>query len=152
MKIVYLDMDGPLADFDKAIGEERNENGDPPEMFKKGFFRNLEVTPYAKMGVSLLLDCEDIDLYIASKPSTKNLYSATEKYEWIDEHFPELLKKVFLTCDKGKLIGDYLIDDDADRWKRKFKGEFIQFYPAAPLTSWYNIVDTLGVCNERILH
>ena len=144
--IVYLDMDGPLANFDKAIeGAKLNAEGDPVCMFEKGFFRNLEVTPGAKHAVDIIsgMDCE---LYIASKPSTKNLWSATEKYQWIEEHFPTLLRRIFLTCDKGFLKGDLLIDDDAKRWRKGFQGTFVEFDVRKPIESWADALEICSIC------
>jgi hypothetical protein len=44
-------MDGPLADFERAMANLRGgqyiKEEDPPEMFVKGFFRSLPVTPGA---------------------------------------------------------------------------------------------------------
>jgi 5'(3')-deoxyribonucleotidase len=139
MKIVYLDMDGVLANFWLGVGRPDAE-WNPPEMYVKGFFRNLPLMPGAKRAVAELLANPNIDLYIASKPDSINMDSATEKYQWINEHFPELIKKIFLTCDKGHLNGDYLIDDDLERWGPKFKGKFLHFNEKSPLESWERIL------------
>ena len=146
MKIVYLDMDGVLADFWRGVGRPGAE-WNPPEMYVKGFFRNLPVMAGAKEAVAELLTIPGIDVYIASKPDSTNMDSATEKYQWINEHFPELIKKIFLTCDKGHLNGDYLIDDDIDRWGPKFKGQLIHFDEHAPLDSWRRVLAELRKYN-----
>jgi 5'(3')-deoxyribonucleotidase len=143
-KIVYLDMDGVLANFWLGVGRE-NPEWNPPEMYVKGFFRNLPVVPGAREAVSVLLANPNLDVYIASKPDSTNLYSATEKYEWIREHFPELIKKIFLTCDKGHLNGDFLVDDNISEWGEKFKGTFLHFYERQPLESWARILQFLDV-------
>lgn len=143
-RIVYLDLDGVLADFDAGIGwkfEERKD--DPPEMFRLGFFRQLAPVPGARVFVNEILSFSGLDVYIASKPSTKNIHSVTEKYEWVREHFPELFKKIFLVCDKSHLIGHYLIDDDIDRWGKIFPGTFLYFNPADRDGSWARILDYL---------
>lgn len=142
MKTVYLDMDGVIADFWTGVGRPDAE-WNPPEMYVKGFFRNLPLMPGAKEAVAELLSNPNIDLYIASKPDSINMDSATEKYQWINEHFPELTKKIFLTCDKGHLNGDYLIDDDEERWAHKFQGQFLHFDEKNPLQSWARILEAL---------
>jgi 5'(3')-deoxyribonucleotidase len=141
MKIVFLDMDGVLADFDGAIPP--GSGWDPPEMFVVGFFRNLKVMPGAKQSVAKLLENPDLEVYIGSKPTTKNLHSFTEKAEWIEEHFPALLKSMVLVCDKKLLHGDILIDDDLERWSPVFDGQFIHFDRHNPEQSWGKIVEEL---------
>jgi 5'(3')-deoxyribonucleotidase len=138
MAIVYLDMDGVLAAFKKGVGRP-NPEWNPPEMYVPGFFRNLEVLPGAREAVSELLKYKNVDLFIASKPDSKNLLSATEKFEWIQEHFPELLKRMFLTCEKGHLNGDYLVDDHA-KWAETFKGTFLHFDEDKPEESWQHVL------------
>lgn len=146
-KIVYCDMDGVLANFRKGVG--RDDYGfNPPEMFVKGFFRNLEPMPGAKEAMAALLKMDHIKVYILSKPTTKNLHCASEKYEWINEHFPQLLKRMFLACDKSHLNGDYLIDDDASRWGKTFRGKFLHFDEHHPEECWEAVVDLFeGVKN-----
>ena len=89
---VFIDMDGVLADFDSQIDPSYKFN-DPPEMFTEGFYRKLPVMDGAKEAITSMLSNPRLDLYIASKPTVKNLHSTIEKYQWIQEHFPELLKK-----------------------------------------------------------
>lgn len=139
-KILYLDMDGPLANFDSGVGRENFEEN-PPEMFLQGFFRNLKVVPGAREAVTELLKLEDLDIYIGSKHTTSNIHCASEKVGWIIEHFPELEKKMLLICDKTLLKGDYLIDDDL-RWKG-FDGLFIHFDPKDAENSWQTILTFL---------
>ena len=140
-KVVFLDMDGVLADFSLSAGIPRGVwVDDPPCMFEPGFFKNLPIIPGAREAISKLLEIESLDLYIASKPSTRNPASASEKYEWIQQHFPELKKKMFLTCDKGLLRGDYLIDD-LEKWGEDFQGDFLHFNGAQPEQEWDRLVN-----------
>ena len=133
--VVFLDMDGVLADFDGAISVHMQ---DPPEMFEPGFFRNLKVMPGAKEGVQALLDNPRLKVYIGTKHTTKTDHSPSEKVAWVREHFPSLLKKMFIVTDKHLLRGDFLIDDDL-RWK-KFPGKFIHFDKTNPESEWKRIV------------
>lgn len=142
-KILYLDMDGVLADFDKGVGRH-NFKKDPPEMFVKGFFRKLELMPGAKNAVNTLLKYKKLDIYILTKPTTKNLNCATEKFQWIEEHFPQLLKKIFIACDKGHFRGNFLIDDDAEAWEDKFKGTFLHFDKYNSEECWAKMLKRLG--------
>ena len=139
--IVFLDMDGVLADWNGALKEIVD---DPPEMYEKGFFRNLKPNPGAKEAVAKLLADESLDVYIGSKPTTdKNVHCASEKVEWILEHFPALISKMTLVCDKSLLRGDVLIDDDYDRWAGKFQGEFFHFDQENPEQALAAVVEML---------
>jgi 5'(3')-deoxyribonucleotidase len=140
-KIVFCDLDGVLADFAKAINNTTYEwIEDPPQMFEKGFYRNMSVVPGAREAISEILTFSGIELYIASKPTVKKTkFCPSEKYEWIEEHFPELLPKVFLTCNKGLLRGHYLIDD-LEKWGKVFDGIFLHFKESEPEESWKRIV------------
>lgn len=143
--IVYLDMDGVLANFEKAIGRPYVRGTDPEEMYVPGFFRGLEVMPGAKEAVAKLMAAQYLSVYIASKPvdASKSPHNFSEKAAWIAEHFPALANRINLICDKGLLNGAFLIDDDADRWKKKFKGHFIHFDQDRPEASWLSAVQTI---------
>lgn len=141
-KVVFLDMDGVLANFDEKIAP--NSGWDPPEMFVPGFFRNLNPMPGSKSAVARLLENPALDIYIGSKPSTKATNSATEKLDWVAEHFPPLLKRVVLVCDKALLRGDVLVDDDLGRWGGKFQGLFIHFDRHHPEQAWRDAVVNLS--------
>lgn len=137
--IVFVDMDGVLADFDGAVTSGVKK--DPPEMFVPGFFRKLNVMEGAKEGIAALLANPNISVYIGSKPTYANTLCATEKMDWIQEHFPELKKRMVLVCDKKLLRGNFLIDDDVERWGHKFKGAFIFFDRTKPKQEWQRIAN-----------
>lgn len=137
-KIVFVDMDNVIADFDGAIAKVVH---DPPEMFEPGFFRNLKVMPGAKEGVAALLQNPNLKVYIGTKHTTKTDYSPSEKVGWIREHFPSLLKRMFIVTDKHLLRGDYLVDDDK-RWQN-FPGTFIHFDKTKPAEEWIRVVELL---------
>ncbi len=137
--VIYIDMDGVLADFDSHVGRSCDASaGLPSEMLHKGFFRQLPVMPGSKQAIEELQANPKLQLYIATKISTKNLHAATEKLQWLEEHFPTLLKNVFIACDKTKLRGDVLIDDFL-RWK-DFQGCFIHFNKDSAEESWRQAV------------
>lgn len=152
-KIVFVDMDGVLVNFWGSTKTTRIEckakEQYPPEMFVKGFFRNLKPNPGSKEFVALMDSSPHYELHIASTPSSKNLWSATEKMECVEEHFPTLLReKTHLIQDKGLLLGDYLIDDYREKWEPVFKGTFIWFDELNPKKSWENAINILA---DRIL-
>jgi hypothetical protein len=133
-KVVFIDLDGVLAVWPAPL------NVDPPEALEPGFFRNLPVMDFAKEGVAQLLALSYLKVYIGSKISSQNSLSATEKLEWLREHFPALAQRAALVYDKSLLHGDYLIDDNR-KWKQKFSGKFIYFDSATPEQNWTEIVN-----------
>ena len=137
-KIIFIDMDGVLANFEGGLKEIVQ---DPPEMWEPGFFRNLEVMPGAKEAVEALIANPKYKVYIGSKHFSGTDYCASEKMGWLRENFPKLIKRVVLVCDKKLLRGDYLIDDDL-RWK-DFEGEFIHFNKHKPKEQWEEILEYL---------
>lgn len=141
--VVFLDMDGVMADFEAAL--PAGFGWDPPEMFVPGFFRNLPVMAGAKEAIAALMADPTLDVYVGSKHTSKVTTCASEKMEWIKEHFPPLLRKVVLVCDKGLLRGDVLVDDDLERWKGKFDGKFIHFDQRKPRESWERVVRDLSL-------
>lgn len=132
-------MDGVLADFDGAITS--GPGMDPPEMFEPGFFRNLKVMEGAKEAIAQLVSNPKLEVYIGSKMTSKVTGCATEKMEWIQEHFPELLRNMVLCCDKKLLRGNFLIDDDVARWGHAFKGAFMYFDRTKPKQEWQRILN-----------
>jgi 5'-nucleotidase len=128
---IFLDMDGVLADFEKAAQQdiEQNYNGVEPENYRPDHtldFSKFAVMPGAKEAVQRMIDAGH-DVFIASTPPWDNKDAWGQKGVWIDEHFPMLKKKVNLTHRKDLLIGDILIDDTGYRGQIDFEGEWIHF-------------------------
>tara|TARA_R100001015_G_C4601716_1_gene156667 strand:- start:846 stop:1301 length:456 start_codon:yes stop_codon:yes gene_type:complete len=127
--IIYIDLDGVLADFQKAASQH-------PDYGTKGFrpdltldFSKFDIIPGAKDAVKQILDMGH-DVYIASTAPWDNPNAWTQKREWVGKNFPELKRKVFLTHHKNLLKGDILIDDSTYRGQTEFEGEFMKFDPS----------------------
>ena len=123
---IYIDMDGVLANFDKAA-DEHPSNG------KKGFrpdltldFSKFEPMPGAIKAVQELLDMGH-DLFIATTPPWNHPDSWGQKRNWVEKHLPALKRKMVLTHRKDLLIGDILIDDSMWRGQPDFQGTWFHF-------------------------
>jgi 5'-nucleotidase len=120
-KIIYVDMDGVISDFDKAA----KEGGWTYRPDKHVDFRNLDLIEGAVS--SMIKLNQDFDIFIATTPPWDRPEVWGQKREWIAEHFPWLKKKMILTHRKDLLIGDILIDDTRWRGQPDFKGHWYWF-------------------------
>ena len=136
-KIVYIDMDGVISDFDKAA----KEGGWTHRPDLKVDFRNLEVIPGAKD--ALLKLNQDFDIFIATTPPWSRPDIWGEKREWIGEHFPWLKRKMVLTHRKDLLIGDILIDDSRWRGQPDFKGNWLWFGTSQRCLDWPSTLELI---------
>ncbi len=101
--------------------------------FRKGFFKDL---PVIENSIEVIKELNNrFDVYIASA-AMEFPNSLSEKYEWLDEHFPFIHWKRRIFCgDKSVLKGDILIDDH-DFNLSVFEGRRIMF------TASHNIAET----------
>ena len=80
-----------------------------PNLFKKGFFRDLPVMENSQEVLRELN--ERFDIYIVTA-AMEFRNSFEDKYDWLQEHFPFLPWKNFVFCgDKSIIKTDWLIDD-----------------------------------------
>ena len=141
---VFLDSDGPIADFDKALVAD----GRPVEIFKHtpGAYLWLGITPGAEEALHFLHMMDDADtlrVWILTKTPSNCPYAYTEKVLWYRRHFPWLENRVILTHDKHIMGGprDFLLDDRPHKANAdKFKGNFCYFDVLEPLRSWQHFI------------
>jgi 5'-nucleotidase len=133
-KIVWIDMDGVLVDFNKHVEETISKNEFLKNIYKgrydhiPGIFRNPPPIEGAIEAVTKLAESGKYNLYIATAAPWGNPMAAMDKRFWIEEHFGRLFhKKMAITHLKGLLIGDYLIDDRTANGAGEFKGELLRF-------------------------
>lgn len=126
-KIVFIDLDDTIADFQ---GSAKFKDGfNVVHMYEPGFFKDLPVIPGALVAVRAIMRM-GYDVHILTQPLAESAHSYSEKVQWVALHFPDLINKISMTQDKGLFKGDYLIDDNALKWKEKFEangGKFIFF-------------------------
>ncbi|MFN5831521.1 MAG: 5' nucleotidase, NT5C type [Bacteroidota bacterium] len=136
-KILYVDMDGVVADFEKAIrihvsnwdslnDDEKGSLTDSVCGQIPGFFENLEPIEGAIKAVKQLAMSYETYFLSAAMWNVPNSY--TEKRIWIQNHFGDAFrKKLILTHRKDLNFGHYLVDDRTSHGAGKFMGQHIQF-------------------------
>ncbi|WP_418262226.1 5' nucleotidase, NT5C type [Flavobacterium faecale] len=143
-KILYIDMDGVLADFDKALesydseinnlnhendagqAKIRNNKVDMICEANENFFHEIPPINSAIENVTRLF--EKFDIYFLSTPMWNAPHSFTGKRIWIEKHFGEMAsKRLILTHRKDLNIGEYIIDDRICNGVEHFTGTHIHF-------------------------
>ena len=139
-KIVYVDMDGVVADFDKKMFElcpeldikegvnwdERSREVDKICLLNPHIFLNLELIKGALEAIKQLN--EKYEIYFLSSPMWALPECFMDKRKWLEKYFGDLAKhKLILTKRKDLNIGDYLIDDTTRNGAGEFKGKHIMF-------------------------
>jgi 5'(3')-deoxyribonucleotidase len=129
-KILYLDMDGVLVDFESGLRRV-------PEDVQRGYGAHRDRIP----GIFSLMDpmpgalaayqelCGLFDTFILSTAPWDNPSSWTDKLLWAKEYLGELCtKRLILTHRTDLNRGDFLVDDRPDRGHAEdFQGECIHF-------------------------
>lgn len=160
---IYLDMDGVVADFDRAM----LEYGQPAKVVKMipGVYQHLKPMPGAIEGIGHLIAHAKNRVFICTKIPDKAPWAASEKLFWIHAYLPKLMGKVFIVPDKGAVgtSKDILVDDHP-HWANAndFPGTLVhydvthvtngvstpseaaQLYPSlARVSNWVDLVDLL---------
>ena len=132
-KLIFVDMDGVIADFDKQAEIWAAKLGITGEEFKerklyrqKGFYLSLDIMPGAKEAIDELK--KHFEIRFLSACSWSNVDSFTEKRIWIEKHFGEWSeKRMDLTNRKDLTMGHFLVDDRTKYGAEDFIGEHIMF-------------------------
>mgnify|MGYP001166985623 FL=1 len=129
MKIVYVDMDNVLVNFqsgiDKLSSKQFNE-------FKDRYYQVPSIFSLMDPLEGALEAFEKLsskyDTYILSTAPWTNTTAWQDKIEWVQKYLGKLAyKKLILSHHKNLNAGDYLIDDRLRNGAGKFKGEHIHF-------------------------
>lgn len=148
-KIVYVDMDNVLVDFQTGIDQLNSSTieeyegrlDEVPGIFSKmspvkGAIEAMhELQPY-------------FDLYILSTAPWKNPSAWSDKVQWVTEYLDDVFhKRMVITHCKNLCQGDYLIDDRGKNSTSEFDGEWIEF-GSSQYPDWRTVVDYLFRINN----
>jgi len=129
-KILYLDMDGVLVDFESGLArvpqEVQLEYGEHRDRIP-GIFSLMDPMPGALEAYEEL--CGLFDTFILSTAPWENSSAWIDKLLWAKEYLGELCtKRLILTHRKDLNRGHFLVDDRPNRGHvEDFQGEVIHF-------------------------
>tara|TARA_B100000427_G_C15474230_1_gene579964 strand:+ start:186 stop:698 length:513 start_codon:yes stop_codon:yes gene_type:complete len=143
-KILYVDMDGVLVDFQSGIDSLSKDN------FKKYKNRYDEapnifslMKPIKNAVFSFNLLSKYFDTYILSTSPWDNPTALQDKQNWVKKYIGERAKKrLIFSHHKNLNKGDFLIDDRTKRGADQFEGKHIHFGHGSFL-NWFDVLDYL---------
>lgn len=144
-KILYIDMDGVIVDFDSGINKLSQDD-------KEKYIGRYDETPgifKLMRPVSGAIDAikklsKYYDIFVLSTAPWDNSGAWSDKVQWIKKYFGSgdsniLYKRLILTHHKDLSRGDILIDDRIKNGADKFDGEFILF-GSKKFPAWDSVV------------
>ena len=129
MKILYVDMDNVLVNFQSGINKlskddfnkYKGKHYQVPNIFSMMDPLEGAIEAYEKLSLKY-------DTYILSTAPWYNSTAWTDKIEWVQKYLAKsAYKRLILSHHKNLNAGDYLIDDRLRNGVNKFKGEHIHF-------------------------
>lgn len=146
MKILYIDMDGVLVDFDGAVAKLDVQDKDEAKRMD-GFFSTLKPIPNALNAFRFL--STKFDTYMLSTAPWYNPSAWQDKLLWVQKYFGledddnPAYKRLILTHYKNLNAGDYLIDDRKVNGAELFGGEHIHF-GTDTFPNWERVIEYLA--------
>jgi 5'-nucleotidase len=130
-KILYIDMDNVLVDFQSGI--DRLDEHTRVEFEGRydevpGIFSLMVPMPGAVDAYHTL--AETFDTYILSTAPWLNPSAWSDKTLWVREHLGDVntvTKRLILTHHKHLNNGDFLVDDRPNNGAEHFKGQWVRF-------------------------
>lgn len=136
-QLLFLDMDGVLADFESGLARVSDEvkreyacdeKGKPHYDDIPGLFALMDPMPGAIEAVNRL--SEKYDVYALSTAPWHNPSAWSDKLQWIKRHFGEALHKRLILSHHKNLCaspGAYLVDDRDRHGADQFGDRLIRF-------------------------
>lgn len=143
-KILYIDMDNVLVDFQSGLDKvdeatKKAYEGHLDDI--PGLFSLMEPMPDAFNAVHRL--AQDYDCYILSTAPWGNPSAWADKVRWVTCHLDDVFhKRLIISHHKDLCHGDYLIDDRGKNGADRFCGEWIQF-GSKQFPDWGSVVGYL---------
>jgi 5'(3')-deoxyribonucleotidase len=136
-KVLLIDMDGVLVDFEREVREwhdqmisligEDNIPDEEPDMIPN-IFKDPKPINGSLDAIKKLEESGKYEMVIVTTAPWGNPQSSSHKREWIEKYFGDLFKKQMIVTHRKDLIyGDYLIDDRLANGAGNFKGELLRF-------------------------
>ena len=143
-KILYIDMDDVLADFQSGINrlapEIKQQYGESPDE-APGIFALMQPVCGAIEAFERL--SEIFDTYILSTAPWENPSAWHDKLLWVKKYLGRVAYKRLILCHhKNLLKGDYLIDDRDKNGVDRFEGMHIHFQ-TEKFPDWTSVVEYL---------
>jgi 5'-nucleotidase len=144
-KILYIDMDGVLVNFQTGINklsEEEKIKYKDQEKNAPHIFSKMEPIEGAIEAYKML--AERYDTYILSTAPWNNETALGDKVAWAKKYLGDTIyKRLILTHNKHLNVGHYLIDDRPHKnGAADFKGELIHFR-SEKFPDWNSVLDFL---------
>ena len=129
MKVLYVDMDNVLVNFqsgidqlpDSTVKEFEGRLDDAPNIFAKMLPVDGAIEAYRTLSAHF-------DTYILSTSPWENPSAWSDKLNWVKKYLGDYAhKRLILSHHKNLNRGDYLIDDRLKNGVDRFTGEHIHF-------------------------
>jgi 5'-nucleotidase len=140
-KILYVDMDNVLVDFQSAfshmdpvvLAQYEGHLDDVPGIFAHMLPMSGAIEAYTHLSTVF-------DTYILSTSPWANPTAWKDKVEWVQRYLGEVAhKRLILTHHKHLNRGDFLVDDRTKNGADRFEGEHILF-GSAEFPDWPSVV------------
>ena len=127
-KIIYIDLDGVVADFDKAVSNlSSSEKSDYINNYQNitGIYAKLQPIPGSIVAIKKI--SKNYDTYILTAAPWHNPSAWSDKLIWVKKFIPQMKKRLIISHNKHLNKGDFLIDDNTYNGAANFQGKLIRY-------------------------